>query len=66
MKEIRAVRVAQSGTDTLEHETAGANLVDPHMLLWKGHFAVNLSVEVARLFLYSLSIRPPSHHQKPK
>lgn len=33
MKEIGAVRVAQSGTDTLEHETAGANLVDSHTLL---------------------------------
>lgn len=33
MKEIRAIGVAQSGTDTFEHETAGANLVDSHMLL---------------------------------
>lgn len=61
VKEIRTVRVAQCGSDTSERETAGANLVDPHMLLSKGHLTVNLPVEVARLFLHSLSIRPPSH-----
>lgn len=61
MKEIRAVEVAQSGTDTLEHETVGANLVDSHMLFSQGHLTVNLQVDVARLFLDSLSISHPSH-----
>lgn len=35
MKEMGAVKVAPSGTDMLQHETAGANLVESHMLFYQ-------------------------------
>lgn len=38
MKEMGAVKVAHSGTDMLQHETAGANLVESHMLFIRRSF----------------------------
>lgn len=35
VKEMGAVKVAPSGTDMLQHETAGANLVESHMLFYQ-------------------------------
>lgn len=54
-----------SGTDIFKHETIRATLVSLHMLL-SGHFTVNMEVEVARLVLYSVSVRPSNVVKCPK